>query len=457
MTWVTQQDAALLTDLYELTMADSYHRAGMTDEATFDLFVRHLPGRRNFLIACGLEEALDYLENLRFSDESVAYLDSLGLFSDSFLDFLTTLTFTGTVWAIPEGEVAFAAEPLLRVAAPLVEAQIVESFLLNCIAFQTMVASKAARMTIACQGKSFVEMSLRRAHGTDAAHKAARAAYVGGAAATSNVLAGRLYGLPVMGTMAHSYVMAFDDELRAFRTFAGHFPGRAVLLIDTFDTEEGARRAVQVARELARSGRKLQGVRLDSGDVALLSRSVRKILDHDGFNDVKIVVSGDLDEYQIRELIEQDAPIDSFGVGTQLGTSADEPFLGAVYKLVVQGGRAKIKLSTGKLTIPGSKQVFRVPAQGRYHHDVMALEHERVDDGRPLLEEVMSGGRRVADSQPLEALQNRCRNALEGLPDPLQSLVERAEYPVHYSKELSSLIAQARSALGRPAQGSSPA
>jgi nicotinate phosphoribosyltransferase len=451
MRWVDGSNAALLTDLYELTMADSYHRAGITDEATFDLFVRHLPRRRNFLVACGLEDALDYLENLVFSDEAIAYLDSLGLFSNSFLEHLAGLSFTGSVWAIPEGDVAFAGEPLLQVTAPLVEAQIVESFLLNCIAFQTMVASKAARMTIACGGKSFFEMSLRRAHGTDAALKAARAAYIGGAAATSNVLAGQSYGIPVMGTMAHSYVMAFEDELHAFRTFAGHFPDRAVLLIDTFDTEEGARHAVQVARELARNRGQLRGVRLDSGDVALLSRSVRKILDHDGFTGVDIVVSGDLDEYQIRGLIEQNAPIDSFGVGTQLGTSADEPFLGAVYKLVVQAGQPKIKLSTGKLTIPGSKQVFRVEEGGRYHHDVIALDDEWMDGAQPLLEKVMVDGRRVSAPESLEALQSRCRDVLDRLPAPLLSLGEAAPYPVHCSDALSALMARARTALGRPA------
>jgi nicotinate phosphoribosyltransferase len=453
MTWVTDDNAALLTDLYELTMADSYFRAGMTGEATFDLFVRKLPHRRNFLVACGLGEALNYLENLRFSEQSLAYLQSLRMFSDRFLEYLETLSFTGTVWAIPEGEVAFATEPLLRVTAPLVEAQIAESFLLNCITFQTMIASKAARMTIACAGKSFVEMSLRRAHGADAALKAARAAYVGGAAATSNVLAGSFYNLPVMGTMAHSYVMAFEDELHAFRTFAGHFPDRAVLLIDTFDTEEGARTAVRVAHELAGSGRRLQGVRLDSGDVALLSRSVRKILDHDGLSDVNIVVSGDLDEYQIRELVEQGTPIDSFGVGTQLGTSGDEPFLGGVYKLVEEGGRPKIKLSTGKLTIPGKKQVFRVREGERYHHDVMALEDEAID-GDPLLEPVMSCGRSTLKPQPLERLQRRCLAALDSLPGPLSSLVHRAQYPVHYSEGLSAIIARSRTAVARSSRGS---
>lgn len=442
MTLANAGNPALLTDLYELTMADSYHRRGMEGRATFDLFVRELPKRRNFLVACGLEQALEYLENLHFDEDAVAYLESLQIFSESFLDRLRGLRFTGGVWAIPEGEIAFAAEPLLRVTAPLVEAQIVETFLLNTITFQTMVASKGARVAIACDGRDFVDFSARRVHGADAAIKAARASYIAGATATSNVLAGKTFGIAVTGTMAHSYVMAFGDELEAFRAFARDFPGRAVLLIDTFDTEEGARRAVQVADELAGEGIRLLGVRLDSGDIGTLAREVRTILDQAGLTDAKIIASGDLDEYRIEELLSRGAPIDSFGVGTQLGTSGDEPSLGGVYKLVAEGSLPKIKLSEGKVTLPGVKQVFRSSQNGLYHHDVIGLEGEELD-GEPLLRMVMKNGRQV-HREPLDRARARCRQALASLPDSLRSLRDRAEFKVSRSERLEELASKAR-------------
>jgi nicotinate phosphoribosyltransferase len=433
---------ALLTDLYELTMADSYHRRGMEGRATFDLFVRELPERRNFLVVCGLEQALDYLQNLHFDEDAVAYLESLHIFSKSFLERLRGLRFTGEVWAIPEGEIAFATEPLLRVTAPLVEAQIVETFLLNCITFQTMVASKGARVAIACAGREFVDFSARRAHGADAAVKASRASYVAGAAATSNVLAGKTFGIAVTGTMAHSYVMAFGDELEAFRAFARDFPGRAVLLIDTFDTEEGARRAVQVADELSSEGIRLRGVRLDSGDIAGLARQVRSILDKAGLTEAKIIASGDLDEYRIEELLSRGAPIDSFGVGTQLGTSGDEPSLGGVYKLVAEGSLPKIKLSAGKVTLPGVKQVFRSSRNGQYHHDVIGLEGEELD-GEPLLRMVMKSGRQLAP-EPLDRARIRCRQGLARLPEALRSLRKKAAFEVTHSEMLQELASKAR-------------
>lgn len=442
MTWVTGANAALLTDLYELTMADSYHRRGMDRRATFDLFIRELPERRNFLVACGLEEALEYLENLSFDDDAVDYLGSLQMFSEGFLERLRGLRFTGDMWAIPEGEVVFATEPLLRVTAPLVEAQLVETFLLNCITFQTMVASKAARVTIACGDKQFVDFSARRTHGADAALKAARASYVGGASATSNVLAGKSYGIEVTGTMAHSYVMAFREEIEAFRAFARDFPGRAVLLIDTFDTAEGARRAVRVAREFAGEGIELVGVRLDSGDINALAREVRKILDDAGLADTKIIASGDLDEYRIEELLSSGAPVDSFGVGTQLGTSGDEPSLGAVYKLVAEDSEPKIKLSTGKVTLPGVKQIFRSWKNDRYDHDVIGLHDEELE-GEALLQLVLENGRRTVDPEPLDQVRSRCRDAISHLPDRLTSLRERATFEVGLSERLEALVSEA--------------
>ena len=446
MTWVDSNNAALLTDLYELTMASSYFRRSMHATSTFDLFVRQLPSNRNFLISCGLEQALDYLENFHFDDDSIDYLRSLELFDDGFLTFLGELRFTGDVHAMAEGEAAFDGEPLLRVTAPLVEAQIVESFLLNCVVFQTMIASKAARVALASGDRSFVDFSLRRDHGADAALKAARAAYIGGASATSNVLAGRVYGIPVSGTMAHSYIMAFDGEIEAFRAFAQDFPDRAVLLIDIFDVEEGARRAARVATELASEGVELKGVRIDSGDVADLARSVRKILDDAGLVETQIFLSGDLDEYRIAQLVADDIPVDAFGVGTQLGVSGDAPSLGGVYKLVADSRGPKIKLSAGKVTLPGCKQVWRHDLNGVIEHDLITLEEEVPAEARPLLVKVMAGGRRVGGPEPLESTRRRCAASLLSLPTSLQSLTERAEYRVEHSRGLRDLVARTTAA-----------
>ncbi len=435
-------DLALLTDLYELTMADSYTRRAMDEPATFDLFARRLPPQRGFLISCGLEEALDYLEGLSFDDEALSYLRDTGLFSDAFLERLAGLRFTGDVMAIPEGELAFPDEPLVRVTAPLVEAQIVETFLLNCIGFQTLIASKAARVALACRDRSFVDFSPRRDHGADAALKAARAAYIGGASATSNVLAGKTYGLPLSGTMAHSYVMVFDSEIEAFRAFAEDFPDNAVLLIDTFDVEEGARRAAKVGLELQASGGKLRGVRIDSGDLVTLTRRVRDILDGEGLQDVSVVVSGDMDEYRISELLDAGAPIDAFGVGTQLGTSGDVPSLGCVYKLVADHRGPKIKLSSGKATLPGRKQVYRFDAGGVCERDVIALEDEEGLGGRPVLEPVMRSGRRLRPAAPLEAIRERAQESLRTLPDALRRLEVADAYRVELSPTLRELVEQ---------------
>lgn len=440
MSWVNDNNAPLLTDLYELTMAASYFAHNMNAPATFDLFIRQLPEQRRFLIAAGLEDALHYLERLRFNEEAITYLRSLGLFEDSFLSFLRELRFTGEVWAMAEGEAVFAEEPILRITAPLIEAQIVETFLLNMVNFQTLIASKAARIAIACGEREFVDFSPRRDHGPDAALKAARAAYIGGASATSNVLAGSVYEIPLSGTMAHSYVMSFDREADAFRTFARDFPNRSILLIDTYDTLEGARRAVQVANELAREGIRLQGVRLDSGDLAELAVTVREILDAGGCRATRIFASGDLDEYRIAEILARGAPVDAFGVGTQLGASADAPTLSGVYKLVEDAHGSKVKLSPAKVTWPGRKQVYRFLSDGRYERDLVALERETVEDGRPLLCQVMAEGRRTSQPEPLKALRERCRESLAALPERLLLLHGNVQpYPVERSHGLRAL------------------
>lgn len=442
--WVTESNVALLTDLYELTMAASYFQHGMNEPATFDLFVRHLPAHRNFLIAAGLDDALQYLENLHFEDEAIAYLRSLGLFEEEFLAFLRGLRFTGDAWAIPEGEAFFPEEPLVRVTAPLIEAQVVETFLLNCLNFQSLIASKAARVSIACGERRFVDFSARRDHGADAALKAARASYIGGAVATSNVLAGSAYGIPVSGTMAHAFVMSFDQELDAFLAFARTFPGRSTLLIDTYDTLEGARNAVRAAELLGPEGIRIQGVRLDSGDVAELATGVRRILDDGGCRDVQIFASGDLDEYRIAELLGRGVPVDAFGVGTQLGVSADAPALGGVYKLVHDVHGPRLKLSTGKRTLPGLKQVYRLERDGAFEGDVIALDDEPPPPAsRPLLYRAMTEGRRTHSPEPLDAARDRCRATLRAIPARLLSLeVDPDPYPARYSPGLEAMLSR---------------
>lgn len=440
--WVTGANVALLTDLYELTMAASYLEHGMNHPATFDLFVRHLPAHRNFLIACGLDDALAYLEGLHFDNEAIAYLRSLGLFSEHFLAYLQRMRFTGEVWAMAEGEAYFPEEPVLRVTAPLIEAQVVETFLLNCLNFQSLIASKAARIAIACGERQFVDFSPRRDHGADAALKAARASYIGGAAGSSNVLAGRVYGIPVSGTMAHAFVMSFEREMDAFVAFARTFPDRATLLIDTYDTLEGARNAVRTAKLLEPEGIRVQGVRLDSGNIADLAAGVRCILDEGGCNHVQIFASGDLDEYRIAALLAAGAPVDAFGVGTQLGVSADAPALGGVYKLVDDSHGPKVKLSAGKRTLPGRKQVYRIERGDDSAHDVIGLEGEAPPaGGRPLLQPVMANGRRASAPGPLVAARERCRQALDALPPRLRALeVVVPGHPVRYSGMLTRLL-----------------
>ncbi|MGH2405396.1 MAG: nicotinate phosphoribosyltransferase [bacterium] len=443
--YVGPSNVALLTDLYELTMSDSYFRHGMNERATFALFVRALPPGRAFLVSAGMDTALAMLEGLRFGDEAIHYLRSLRLFSDGFLDYLRAFRFTGAVRAIPEGEVFFPPEPLLEVSAPRIEAQLVETLLLNTMNFQVMVASKAARIVLAARGRGVMDMSPRRDHGSDAALKVARAAYITGCTGTSNVLAGMTYGIPVVGTMAHSYVMSFADELEAFRTFARDFPNNAVLLIDTYDTMHGVANAIIVAHEMAATGGRLLAVRIDSGDLLTQSRAVRSALDGAGLRSVQILMSGDLNEYRIAELLEQGAAVDAFGVGTELGTSADAPNIGGVYKLVEDEKGYRFKLSTGKATLPGRKQVWRrFDAEGQPIGDLIALLDERPSaEYRPLLVPVMAGGRRVRP-EPLTDVRRRCTERLASLPDELCALDDAVTYPVTLSPALSALRARIR-------------
>jgi nicotinate phosphoribosyltransferase len=418
---------ALFCDLYEFTMAAGYHASGLDGVASFELFVRSLPAERNFLVAAGLRDVLEALEQWTFDDEAIAYLRSLPGISDSFIARIAGMRFTGTLRAIPEGEVIFEEEPLLEVTAPLIEAQLLETLLLNLLGTATMQASKAARVALAVGDRTFADFSARRDHGVAAAMSAARSAVIAGAASTSLVEAGRRFGLSLSGTMAHAFVMAFDDEREAFRSFARAFPSNAVLLLDTWDTVQGARHAVEVARELANERIQIAGVRLDSGDLDVLSRKVRAILDDGGLSDVRILASGDLDEYRIAELIAAGTPIDSFGVGTRMGTSADAPSLGVVYKLVEDERGPKLKLAEGKASLPGRKQVWRHDG-----FDVVGLIDENLD-GRALLG--------AATSESVDLIRDRCRDSIADLPGRLRQLAPaHPRYDVQSSLGLTTLL-----------------
>ncbi|MBI2186100.1 MAG: nicotinate phosphoribosyltransferase [Acidobacteria bacterium] len=440
------QSLALTTDLYELTMMAGYYTAGLVAPATFELYVRELPPNRSFLVAAGLEQALDYLEHLRFTSDDIAHLRELpalqGVRRDFFDDYLPRFRFTGEVWAVPEGVPLFPPAPLLRVTAPMPEAQLVETALLALVAFQTSVASRAARMVEAAAGRSVVEFGARRAHGLEAAVLAARAAYIAGCESTSNVEAGRRFGIPVSGTMAHSWVTAFPTEEEAFHQFAEVFGERTVVLLDTYDT-------VAAARSVAASGMKPAAVRLDSGDVVALSREVRAILDGAGLQATRIFASGDLDEWRIAAILAAGAPIDGFGVGAALSTASDAPSLGAVYKLVeIERGGASVpvmKRSPGKATHPGRKQVWRRFGRDIAAEDVIELADASVPDappGRhePLLVPVMRAGRRDQQVRPTAELRARSLTEVARLPRDVRRLAEAAPYPVRIGPALQRAI-----------------
>ena len=440
MSLVYPEELGLLTDLYQLTMAQGYFQQGMSAPATFSLFIRRYPPNRAYFVSAGLRDVLKYLEGWQFSPESVQYLRSTGIFSEDFLDYLLSVRFTGDVRAVPEGWLVFAEEPFLEVTAPIIEAQIVETFIINQINLQTLVATKAARCVWAAAGRPVVDFSLRRTHGVDAGMKVARAGYIVGYQATSNVLAGKVYGIPISGTMAHSFVSSHEDELESFRAFARSFPERCILLIDTYDTIAGAMKAATVAREMEVLGQRMEGVRLDSGDLARLSRQVREILDQAGLEYVSIVASGGLDEFEVEELLSQGAPINGFGIGTKMGVSADAPWSDMAYKLVKYDGRPVLKLSTGKISLPGEKQVFRLKdALGRYSGDLIGLKDEHVDGGEPLLTVIMEGGKIIDDPPALDEIRDRFKEEFECLDDEFKVLRGPPLYPVAISPALREL------------------
>ena len=439
-----QPSKALFTDLYQLTMAQAYWQSGHTSEATFSLFFRGLPAGRSYLVFAGLADVLEYIEDLRFSEEDVRVLRERELFDEGFLEFLADLRFTGGVRAMAEGSVFFANEPVIEVTAPVIEAQIVETYLLNQVTLQTILASKAARVVSAARGRTVVDFGARRTHGTDAANKMARAGYMVGVAGTSNLMAGSLYGIPTVGTMAHSWISTFGDEADAFRAYAESFPDASTFLVDTYDTVEGTRKAARVALEMRGRGHALRALRLDSGDLVDLSARARTILDEAGLPEVEVFASGGLDEYGIDALLEAGAPIDGFGVGTRVGVSADAPYADSVYKLVQYGGRPVVKLSPGKQTLPGPKQVYRrMDAGGRFEGDVIACWDEIPERAfEPLLHPVMEEGGRVGASPALGALRDYFRGKFSRLPPEYKALRPSRRYPVSVSPRLRDLEAR---------------
>ncbi len=437
--------SALLTDLYELNMAASYLRRGMDQEATFSLFVRRLPPARGFLVAAGLEPCLSFLEDFRFEEDELAYLGEHLGFEDETLAAFRDLRFEGDVWAVPEGRIVLADEPVLELTAPIAVAQLVETYLLNVITFQTTIASKAARCRIAADGRELVDFSFRRTQGIDAAMAVARATAMVGFTATSNVEAARRFGLRVAGTMAHSYIESFPAERDAFVAFATDFPTRTTFLVDTYDTLNGVRTAIEVIRELGLSDH--LGIRLDSGDLGELARASRAILDEAGMPHVRIFASGGLDELDVARLVRSGAPIDAFGVGTRVGVSADAPYVDSVYKLVEYDGRPVLKLSAGKTTAPGRKQVLRGP-----RGDVVALRNEPVADGyEPLLVPVMAGGRRTGPHRTLETARRLFEADLETLPEGARRLLDPEPPKARFSDALEELTGSVRAEMLRRA------
>lgn len=433
--WINDQTVALFTDLYELTMCQAYFVERMFAPATFSLFVRRLPETRNFLLACGLDDILRYLESLRFGTESLDHLASLGLFSEAFLRWLETVRFSGDVWAVREGTPVFANEPILEVTAPIGEAQLAETFIMNQVHLQTTLASKAVRVVTAARGRTVVDFGPRRMHGIDAAVKAARAFHIAGVAATSNVFASKVYGVNTSGTMAHSFIEAWEEEIDAFRSFARLYP-QTVLLIDTYDTLRGVEKVCELARELG-DDFNVRAVRLDSGDLIDLAFKVRERLDKAGLERVAIFASSSLDESVIDGIVSSNAPITGFGVGTKMGVSEDAPSLDIAYKLCAYDGQGRLKTSTGKPVLPGRKQVFREERDGRAVGDIIARADER-GPGRPLLEPVMeAGARTTAGRVGLEQAREHAAEELSRLPDAIRALSPAdPAYPVRITEAL---------------------
>lgn len=443
---MSESYGALHTDFYQITMAAVYHRRGMNGQATFSLFAHDLPAQRGYILAAGLADALEFLANFRFTAPEIDYLASLNRFDQGFLEMLAGLKFSGEVWALPEGTVCFAGEPILEVTAPLIEAQLVETRLIQLINLHSTLASKAARCVQAAEGRTCVDFSLRRTQGREAGWAAARSSAIAGFAGTSNVEASQALGTMPVGTMAHAFVEAFGDELASFRAFADNFPAGTVLLVDTYDSVEGLHRAVQVAGELKQRGNRLVGVRLDSGDLVGMSRQARQILDAAGLEDTRVVVSGSLDEFRMAELVNQGAMVDVFGVGTKMGSSADAPYLDLAYKLVSYDGRPTLKLSTGKETWASAKQLWRsLDQDGRIAGDVLGLRQGK-HPGEPLLKQVMAVGRLTGPLPSWQQAQERFNQQKAALPRACLRLRDPRPLSTTPSQELRLVQQEARQA-----------
>ena len=441
------QSDALFTDLYQLTMAQAYHQSGQSGHATFSLYFRNFPPNRVFYVFCGLESAIRYLESLSFTEDDVAALERIGTFDAGFLDHLRTVRFTGGVRAMAEGEVFFPNEPVMEVSGPIIGCQLVETILVNQISLESMLATKAARVVAAAQGRQVIDFGARRAHGTDAAIKLARASYIAGFDGTSNVAAAVRYGIPAVGTMAHSFISSFGTEREAFQAYAESFPDSSTFLVDTYDTLDGVRNAIDVAQDMKQRGGALRAIRLDSGDIGPLARQARRMLDGAGLDTVQVLASGGLDEYAIDNLVRSGAPIDGFGVGTRVGTSADAPYTDFVYKLVEYEGKPLMKLSSDKATVPGPKQVYRASsADGRIERDVIGRlnELDQSDDYRPLLGPVMANGEAVTGLPGIEEVREfHCRQ-IAVLPPGLLGVRPTGSYRVDISDQLGRLTEQVR-------------
>lgn len=441
----------LLTDLYELTMSAAFLENNFNPTASFELFVRRLPKNRGYIVAAGLEQAIEWLRSARFGAEEINFLRSQSVFqniSADFFDYLEKLRFTGDVWAVPEGTVMFAEEPILRITAPLIEAQIAETFLLSEITFQSMIATKATRVVRAAEGKDVIEMGSRRAHGPEAGILAARASFIGGCAGTSNVEAGYRFGIPTFGTIAHSYIMALDDELSAFEAYTKLFPQNSTLLVDTYDT-------LVAVEKIVDAGLRPTAIRIDSGDMAELSIQARGKLDRAGLSHTKILLSGDLDEYKIEELKQRGAKADGYGVGTALAVSNDAPALGGIYKLVEMQDHAQksyhAKFSQEKMTHPGTKQVYRFSdPNGQFVRDVIACSGERIEGAEPLLRQVMKDGQLVGKPEPLNAIRDRAKHQVSRLPESVRKFIDPEDYKVSFSNELQRLLESVRQGHAAP-------
>ncbi len=432
------ENRTMLTDLYQLTMNASYFDNFKNQEATFDLFIRKLPKDWGFFIAAGIEDAIDYATNLRFEKEDIEYLREQGIFKEDYLDHLENFGFNGDIYAVKEGTPIGADTPILRVTGSRMEAQFLETMLLNTINFQTLIATKANRVVNEAAPAKVIDFGLRRAQEKDAAMKGARACYIAGVVGTSNVMAGKEYGIPINGTHAHSFVMSFPTELEAFRAYVKTFPDNPTLLIDTYDTIEGARNAAIVGKELEQKGKKLGAVRLDSGDLAYLSKMVRSTLDNKGLDYVKIIATNDLNEYKIAELKEREAVIDGFGVGTEMITAKPVAAIPGVYKLVEDDQGGRIKLSEGKKSFPGKKQIYRIEENGKYRHDVLALEDELVE-GIPLLEKVVENGERIVGRRELEEIRKYCLEEVAKMPEEIRIVNVENPYKVQISAGLNTM------------------